>query len=137
MAAPAATTRFLEGVSAIQRGDREAGVAALRAARLADHHPWRVTEPMAAVIRREAEACGATFVAPEDAFLADARYLAPADPLFEDQVHPTFDGVRVLAMAVVAGLAPMLPAGATWSDPGDIVSAPRTDAARGYQVPGR
>jgi lysophospholipase L1-like esterase len=136
----APSERYLEGLQAIALQDRTAAVAALRAARLEDPHPWRVAEPLMAVIREVAGDCGARVVEPEPAFLADERYLQPDDPLFVDQVHPSAAGARVLAAAVHNGLAPLLPDGARWSDPGPNVGADPTnvsEAERGYRLPAR
>ena len=116
----------------------DAARASLLDAREQDPHHWRVTLAMKRELAAVAARCGATAIDPEPTLLADARLFALDDPLFVDQVHPSALGVRVLAPAVVAGLAPLLPPGATWKDPGPSVGGDpsrMTAQERGYRLP--
>ena len=109
-----ALAHYLAGRASLAAGDREGALTELRAARARDDHPWRATESMWTILRDVAAGYGAHAIATEPAFLADPRYLAQGDALFVDQVHPSAEGVVVLAEAVGRTLIPSLPHGAYW-----------------------
>lgn len=122
----------LRGQALVALGRRDEGVDVLRAARAGDAHPVRATERHHAVVREVAAGCGAAVAAPEAAFLADPRTLAPGDPLFQDPVHPTVPG-SVLLAGTIAAAAP-LPAGARWDPAAVRLVEPRTEAERGWRI---
>lgn len=119
----------LRGLAWIQLGRRDEGVEELRTARRLDAQPSRATEAHFAILREVGADCGATVVPAEPSFLADPRYLDPADPLFMDRVHPTLAG-NVLLASVIAGAVPGLaydPARVTLPTPSD-------EATRGWKL---
>jgi len=103
----------LRGALAAAGGEPEVGLARLRAARRGESLPDRAHERHAEVLRGVADACGARFLS-ADAFELDPRALALDDPLFVDQVHPSFLGNLKLSELVVAALDGVLPAGSSF-----------------------
>jgi len=103
----------LRGAIALARGDVDAGRSLLRAARRAERVPDRAHDRHAEALREVAEGCGARFLGAE-AFEADPRAWTLEDPLFVDQVHPSFAGNLKLAELVVEALEGALPAGSTY-----------------------
>jgi CTP:molybdopterin cytidylyltransferase MocA len=120
----------LRGLAWVASGRRDEGLAELRMARRMDGQPSRATEDHFAVVREVGGACGATVVATEPTFLADPRYLSPADPLFMDRVHPTLAG-NVLLASVIANASPLK----LTFDPSRVTLTPPADeASRGWKL---
>lgn len=126
---------YLAGLAHLVRGRTELARAPLEAARASDEHPWRTSAEQLAILREVAAGCDAAIIATAPAFDADPRYLDIHDPLFVDQVHPSDDGVRVLASVVAAGLLPLLPAGSSFDLAKVTIRGPRLDHQRGFRVP--
>ncbi len=132
--------RALRGAALLGLGRRDEALDELRAARVHDAQPSRVTEAGWAILREAAADCAAPSIATEPAFLADPRYLSLADPLFMDRVHLTLDGNVRLAGTIAEALiaAPQtpetLPSGATWDPRRVTLTAPETEALRGWKV---
>jgi hypothetical protein len=126
---------WITAATEIVHGRPDRALPGLRRARLADEHPWRVTERQIEVLREVGRDCGAPVIPTEPAFLGDPRYLRIDDPLFVDQVHPSEAGVAVLAQAVADGLLPSLPAGSTFVPAPLPVAPPATASERGFKLP--
>lgn len=118
----------LRGMAWVTTGRGDEGLAELRTARRLDGQPSRATEDHHAILREVAAGCGATVVATEPGFLADPRYLSPADPLFMDRVHPTLAG-NVLLAGIIAASLPM-----TYDPARVTLVAPTDEAARGWKL---
>jgi lysophospholipase L1-like esterase len=108
--------QLLRGHALLALGRTDEARESLRDARRREIHPTRASARHGDVLREVAAAEGAVFVPVDATFIADSRYLESGDPLFVDEMHPSPVGNILLAGAVVAGLAAILPEGSYFDE---------------------
>jgi lysophospholipase L1-like esterase len=103
---------LVAGLALVALGQRGPGLERLQRARRDAALPERTQHFLTELLPPLALDCGAILVTTEQHLLSDPRALEPGDPLFQDHVHPSFQGNLLLAQLIVDQTAAVLPTGA-------------------------